>query len=157
MIRKLSVVTLILGVANIAVHSVVSQPVRVAENGRQAAGCGTLGSSIPSRAVLASLAQESLRSSSPASPVGYDCRNCVIYSVSNIHWCATVCYDPWPWHENYEKEKPVWVFSCPARRVHCGEWVDSGCCGSSDKSEPACEPNSEHCDPNALPPTMSGS
>jgi hypothetical protein len=69
------------------------------------------------------------------------CFNCVLIQVTSENWCqhlSTVCPDPWPWHENYEKERTVRIYNCPRVAHACGPWVDSGCCGSSDSSEPPC-------------------
>lgn len=88
----------------------------------------------------------------------YNCSNCTLYYNTNQHWCqhqATVCYDEFPWHENYEFERTRKWYRCPLDPWDvyiCGNWIDSGCCGSSDPSEPACSVNGALCVQGTEPP-----
>lgn len=109
MIMRLCIVTLVLAVANIAVYSIALQPATTPSTSSNGIGCGGGPQSQSSIADLAAATLDAVRNPLVAEPpVEYDCSNCTIQESSNIHWCehrATICPDdPWPWHENYEKE-----------------------------------------------------
>ena len=75
-----------------------------------------------------------------------NCSNCWLYTTTGQNWCQhllSVCHDdPFPWHENFEKERTRYWYKCPGLPpsdvFSCSGWIDSGCCGSSDPSEPVC-------------------
>lgn len=87
----------------------------------------------------------------------YNCSTCELEYSTNQHWCqhlSSVCPDPYPWHENYEYERGRRWYKCPFAPYDvyiCDSWVDSGCCGTSDPSEPECAPNGHTCIPGTEP------
>lgn len=86
----------------------------------------------------------------------YNCGSCWYYMQAGQNWCqhlATVCPDPWPWHENYEQERRRYWYICTwGDTYYCTDWIDSGCCGTSEEEEPECAPNDQFCISGTLPP-----
>jgi hypothetical protein len=74
-----------------------------------------------------------------------NCSNGWFYTSAGQNWCehlANECDDGFPWHENFEKERTRYWYKCPGLPpvdvFSCSSWINSGCCGSSDPSEPTC-------------------